>query len=116
MNESNVYIKKANGRYEAIGVTNSDWLPDGIYYIRHTESGRATTSVPYLESVFRITDPKKISMRTVCGLEDMVDYIQSSPEYREMLSKGYYTAHDLIHLCVRKMYDKSQEYQSQEAE
>ena len=81
MTDDNVYFKKGNGRYEPIGVrVNRDYLPDGIYYIRHHEYGRSTTSVPYLAGVFRIGDATKIDIPTICGLEDMVDKITNTEE------------------------------------
>lgn len=112
MTDDNVYFKKGNGRYEPIGVrVNRDYLPDGIYYIRHHEHGRSTTSVPYLAGVFRIGDATKIDIPTICGLEDMVDKITNTREYIDMINEGKFSIHDIICLCVKKMYDIANEQQ-----
>lgn len=110
MKDNNVYVRKDNGRYEAFGVqVNREYLPDGIYYVRHHQYGRTTTSVPYMAGLFRIGDAKKIDIPTICGLEDVVDAITESQEYRDLMGKGGYSMMDIIHLCVKKMYDIANE-------
>ena len=107
MKDENIYIKKDNGRYEPIGVcTHRDYMFDGIWYVRHREHSVGTTSVPYIASMFHM-DTNPVNINLVCGLEDNVDYIINSDEWHELFDKkGSYTLNEIVHLCVKKLYDR----------
>lgn len=107
MKDENIYIKKDNGRYEPVGIcTHRDYMFDGIWYVRHREHSVGTTSVPYIASMFHM-DTNPVNINLVCGLEDNVDYIINSPEWYELFDKkGSYTLNEIVHLCVKKLYDR----------
>lgn len=104
----NVYVKDGK-RYRALGLSGRfDYLPDGIYFIRHRSDGKHTTSVPYIEGLFKIADPEKISMATVCGMQDVCDAIEESQEWKEMLrDKTGFSLDQVVHLCVKKLFEMS---------
>lgn len=111
MKDENIYRKLDNGRYQAFGVCyQPEHLCDGIWYVKHHEYGRSITSVPYVTGLFRIGDTKEIDIPTLCGLEDICNKIYESQEYRDLInSKNGYCIQDIVHICVKKMYDFSQE-------
>ena len=111
MKDFNVYRKKDNGRYEPFGVQyDKDYLPDGIWYVRHHDYSRGLTSVGYLQGLFKVGEKNEIDITEICGMEDLVDYITHSDEWCETLNspKGY-TLNDIVHICVKKLVDKAKE-------
>lgn len=107
MKDENIYIKKDNGRYEPVGIwTNRDYMFDGIWYVRHSKYTKSITSVPYLATMFHM-DVNPVNINLVCGLEDNVDYIINSPEWKELFDKNNgYSLNDIVHLCVKKLYER----------
>lgn len=107
--DENVYLKNDNGRYQAFGVCyQPDYLSDGIWYVQHHDYGRSVTSVPYIAGLFRVGEAKEIDIPTLCGLEDMCNKIYDSEEYRNLInSKNGYCIQDIVHVCVKIMYDES---------
>ena len=108
MKDENVYRKLDNGRYQAFGVYyHPNYLTDGIYYVRHKEAGRSISSVPYIAGLFRVGYSKEIDIPTLCGMEDLCDKITESKEFRELVDKGSYSIQDIIHVCVKVLYDEA---------
>lgn len=93
-NIENVYRKK-DKRYIPIGVT-TNYLPDGIWYIRHTDYGIGTTNVDqYLSGVFKVGNPTYQDFAEICGLQDTRDYILVHPKFKELIDKSH-SLNDLV--------------------
>lgn len=84
--DDNVYRKKEDGTYEAIGLfCNHDYLSDGIWYIHHHETGgRGFTNGKYLEGIFEIPRKEKLNLSQICDLSDLTDRVMDSQEYRNI--------------------------------
>lgn len=111
MKNDNIYMKGDNGRYIPFGVCyQPNYLPDGIWYVRHHDHGWASTAVSYMQGLFKVGDAKELDITELCGMEDLCDYIMSSKEYIDTISnsKGY-SINDIIHVCVQKLVDKAKE-------
>lgn len=107
MKDQNIYRKMDNGRYKPFGICyQPKHLSDGIWYVKHYDYDRGITSVPYIAGLFRVGDAKEIDIPTLCGMEDMCDKIFNSKEYKE-LTNGSYSINDLVHVCVKVIYDES---------
>lgn len=107
MNE-NVYRKDDNGCYVPIGL-NCDYLPDGIWYVRHHEGCHSISNVPYLEGLYKLASRDDFDdIKQLCSLQDYTDYILDSQEFRDTLDnpKGY-TLNELVSLCVSLVFKKN---------
>ena len=104
----NVYVK--NGRkYIPFGVSvDEQYIPDGIYYIRHLDHGRATTAVSHMTGLFKLGDTKHIDIPEVCGLQDVCDKIENSKEWRDLISQPV-SLDEVVHFVVKKVYDIARE-------
>lgn len=111
MKDNNVYLKNDKGRYIPYGVCyQPEYLPDGIWYVRHTDYGKSTTSVKYLEGLYKMGDVKSIDLTELCGMEDLCDYITRSKEFKELMnSKTGFSPNDIVHICVKKLVEKVQD-------
>lgn len=110
MKDENVYRRGDNGRYIPYGICcEPDNMPDGIWYVRHRDYSRSTTSVNYMQGLFKVGDAMEIDLTKLCGMEDLVDYIMDSKEFRETAdySKGY-SLNDIVHVCVAKLVEKAE--------
>lgn len=108
--DDNVYLKNDKGRYVPYGVCcHPEYLPDGIWYVRHTDYGRSTISVKYLEGLFRVGDAKPVDLTELCGMENLCEYITGSKEFKELMnSKTGFSPNDVVHICVKKLVEKVQ--------
>jgi hypothetical protein len=111
MKDENVYRKMDNGRYVPFGVCyEPDNMPDGIWYVRHREYSKSTTSVPYMQGLFKVGDAKQVDITELCGMEDLCDYIMESKEFNDTVkNEEGCTLNDIVHVCVKKLVDKAQE-------
>ncbi len=102
MKDDNLYRKLPNGRYKAIGVCeNLDTLTDGIYVVHHYANGRSITSIPYLEGIHKVGEAKKLDIPTLCGIEQIADYVLHSREIGELMQKSFSVA-DIVQVAVQK--------------
>lgn len=100
----NVYVKKGR-KYIPFGIApDEQYLPDGIYYIRHQDHSRATTSAAHMAGLFKVGDAKHINIPEICGLEDMCDRVKSSKEWQELIKQPV-SLDQLVHMVVKKVYD-----------
>ena len=107
MNE-NVYKKNKHGTYTPIGLS-CDYLPDGIWYVRHHEGCHSTTNVGYLEGLYKLGDQDSFKDITqICSLQEYTDFILDSQEFRDLMNnpKGY-TLNELVSLCVSQVFKKN---------
>ena len=109
MKDNNVYLKTDRGRYIPYGVCyQPEHLPDGIWYVRHTDYGKSITSVKYIEGLYKVGDSKSIDLTELCGMEDLCEYITNSKEFKETInSKSGFSSNDIVHLCVKKLVEKA---------
>ena len=108
MKNENVYIKNKNGHYTPIGL-NYDYLPDGIWYVRHHEGCNSRSNVKYLEGLYKLASNDDFEdIKQLCSLEDYNDYILDSQEFRDLMNnpKGY-TLNELVSLCVSLVFKKN---------
>lgn len=105
--DNNVYYKDNNGRYKPFGVRiGENYIPDGIYYIRHTEFSKSTTNVDrYLSGIFKVGDSEVIDCPKLCRMQDYVDYILQSKELKEIENKRSYTLYELIAKIVALVFN-----------
>ena len=108
MKNENVYKKDINGNYVPFGL-EYDYLPDGIWYVRHHEGCNSISNVGYLEGLYKLSDADDfIDIKQLCSLQEYVDFILDSDEFKNMLNneKGY-TLNELISLCVSQVFKKN---------
>jgi len=102
-NDDNVYIKRGN-KYIPFGrKCDENYLPDGIWYVRHDEHSRHCSSVDhYLSGLFKVGDAPQgfIDVPKLCKLATYTDYILSSPEFKKIQEKGYYSCLELVSMVV----------------
>ena len=105
--DNNVYYRSSSGRYFPFGLRVENYLPDGVYYVRHKPSCTSTTNVQYLAELFHMNRPNKpIEIDKVCALEDAVEYVQDHEEYRNLINKGSYCLQDIIHIITKLLFEK----------
>ncbi len=84
------YFVKVNGRYQSVGTSRPDYLPNGLYFHQNIPSGTRTTSVQHWVG----TDPKQpIDLNRLLSLmqqdEKLMTYLaaiqtEDSPEYKKL--------------------------------
>ena len=107
MNHQNVYKLTENGKYVPFGVGFETYLPDGIWYVRQGNSSYHTTNVNYLKSIVRKGSTKKFSIKEICSIEDVVDYIIQSRELHDLLNDSHSMC-DIIRMAVTKAVEFSE--------
>jgi len=110
--ENNVYRKDKNGDYIPFGLKyNENYLPDGIWYVRHHNGCHSTASVQYLEGLYKLSSPDDFKdVRQICSLQEYTDFILDSNEFRELMNNGRgYTLNELVSLCVGLVFKKNKQ-------
>ena len=113
MKDNNIYIKKDNGRYVPYGIAvNEDYLFDGIWYVRHNDYSRSITNADkYLPSLFKLGDkPEKIDIPKLCAMNDYVNYVLESKEFKELCDNGKFSFNDLTSKIVALVIDLNKKY------
>lgn len=109
MEDSNVYIKKGK-RYEAIGAcTPLNWLPDGLWYVSHKSGVYATTSMSYLESMYKVGESKHIDMTEICGMKDLTESVLNSDAMLEILNKPDWCVREVVSTAVAVLVEKAKQ-------
>lgn len=108
MKDQNVYYKDDNGNYIPFGLRyDENYLPDGIWYVRHHEGCKSISNVNYLSGLLKLADPEEFNNALEIGLlTDEIDYILRSKEMGELLGRSY-TINELVSLCVGLLYKKN---------
>lgn len=95
--DDNVYIKQG-GRYKPFGLRyNQNYLPDGIWYVRHYDHSYGQTNVDhYLSGLYKVGDaPEYIDIPKLCSMHTYTEYVMASPEFRALMDKGSYSFAEL---------------------
>lgn len=95
--DDNVYYKKGK-KYVPFGrAYGMDYLPDGIWYVRHREHSYGTTNVDhYLSGLYKVGEsPEYIDIPKLCSMHSYVEYVLASPEFEELMHKGSYSFMEL---------------------
>lgn len=113
MEDDNVYIKKDNGRYEAVGIRYAEWLPDGIWFVRHTKHTVGRTNCNYLEGLHKIGNAEIIDFPKLCGLHEYTEYILRSDAFKEFERKGSYTLMELTSKIVSLVFELNEQHKKE---
>jgi len=93
MKDNNVYYKDGN-RYKPFGLRyDEDYLPDGIWYVRHTDHSYGYTNVDhYLQGLYKVGDaPDMVDIPMLCSMHSYTEYVMNSPEFSEIMDSGSYS-------------------------
>lgn len=95
-NDDNVYIKRGR-KYIPIGLSCHNYIPDGIWYVRHYDHSYGQTNVDhYLSGLYRVGDlPEYVDVPKLCSIHSYVEYVMNSPEFKEIMNKGSYSFQEL---------------------
>ena len=87
--DNNVYYKKGK-KYIPFGLSCTNYLPDGIWYVRHYDHSYGQTNVDkYLSGMYRVGDiPDYIDIPQLCSMHSYTEYVLCSPEFKEILETG----------------------------
>lgn len=86
--EDNVYIKRGR-KYIPFGLRYSEqYLPDGIWYVRHYDHSLGTANADhYLRGIFKVGDaPEIVDIPRLCSMHTYVDYVLQSKEFKELMA------------------------------
>ena len=109
VSDQNVYYKDSNGNFKPFGVCyGHNYIPDGIWYVRHTEHCSSTTNVDYLLGLYKLYDVKDLKLDELCGLHDYSDYILRSDEFQNIIRNSY-TYQDLVSCILSLAFRKNRE-------
>ena len=96
-NDDNVYIKRGR-KYIPIGLSCHNYIPDGIWYVRHFDNSYGHTNVDhYLSGLYKVGDvPEYPDIPQLCGLHSYVEYVLNSPEFKQIMDSGTYSWQVLV--------------------
>ncbi len=104
--DNNVYKKNKDGTYTPIGLTHN-YLPDGIWYVRHHSGCTSISNISYLEGLYKLASPNDfIDIKQICSLQEYSDFIMDSQEFKDALENGY-TLNELVSICVSMIFKKN---------
>jgi len=94
--DDNVYYKDGN-KYIPFGLSYHNYLPDGIWYVRHYDHSYGHTNVDhYLSGLYKVGDASEyIDIPKLCSMHSYTEYVMASPEFRELMDKGTYSFREL---------------------
>jgi len=94
MKDSNVYIRKDNGRYEAIGLLcDRDWLGDGIWHVKHDDGHTSIRNITHYGGIYKVGDAKYPDFSKLAGTLELADKVATSDAVHNML-KDKHTLYD----------------------
>lgn len=91
--DDNVYIKQG-GRYKPFGLRyDQNYLPDGIWYVRHYDHSYGHTNVDhYLSGLYKVGDaPESIDIPKLCSMHTYVEYVMASPDFKKIMESHQYS-------------------------
>ena len=100
-NDDNVYIKRGR-KYIPIGLSCHNYIPDGIWYVRHYDGSYGITNIDhYLSGLYKVGElPDAIDIPKLCSMHTYCEYIMKSPEFQELVNKGSYSFQELTSKIV----------------
>lgn len=115
MRDENVYRKTDRGDFVPFGVVaGENYLPDGIWYVRHYDYSHGATSCNYLEGLYRKCMPDIPEIEQICGLEEYVHYVTSTDEFRQLLdSREGCSIQDLVRISIAKAFEYNNKHKEQ---
>lgn len=95
-NDDNVYIKRG-GKYIPIGLRCHNYIPDGIWYVRHFDNSYGHTNIDhYLSGLYKVGElPEAIDIPKLCSMHTYCEYVMNSPEFKELMDKHQYSFQEL---------------------
>lgn len=90
---NNVYFKRGN-KYVPFGLHyNEQYLPDGIWYVRHYDHSYGHTNIDhYLSGLYKVGEaPEYIDIPKLCSIHTYVEYVMASPEFKEIMNNQRYS-------------------------
>lgn len=107
----NVYYKDSDGNFKPFGINlRNNYIPDGIWYVRHTEHCSHTTNVDYLLGLYKLYDVKDISISEICSLQDYSDYIFSSDEFNKLTTNEHgFSYQELVSCIISLIFKRNRE-------
>ena len=111
--DNNVYIKRGK-KYVPFGVRyDEQYLPDGIWYVRHTEHSCGHTNVDhYLSGLFKVGEnPKAIDIPKLCSMQAYSDYVLFHPEMQKLINSGRYSFLELVSKIIALVVNLNDEIQ-----
>ena len=97
-NDNNVYYKRGR-KYIPFGMRyNEQYIPDGIWYVRHLDHSYGHTNVDhYLSGMYRVGDiPEYVDIPKLCSMHSYVEYVLASKEFKEIMDNHSYTLQELV--------------------
>lgn len=91
--DDNVYIKR-DKKYVPFGLRyDQNYLPDGIWYVRHYDHSYGHTNVDhYLSGLYKVGDtPEPIDIPKLCSIHTYVEYVMASPEFKKIMDSHQYS-------------------------
>jgi hypothetical protein len=108
---NNVYYKDSDGNFKPFGINlRNNYIPDGIWYVRHTEHCSQTTSVDYLLGLYKLYDIKDLSISEICSLHDYSDYILGSDEFEKLTTNKHgFSYQELVSCIISLVFKRNRE-------
>lgn len=111
MRDDNVYrcVTTPSGRkkYIPFGLRyDENYLPDGIWYVRHRDGSYGTASVQWLQHMYKVGDSAIKDLPKLCGMFDYAEYVLNHPEFREMTERPV-SISDVVNKAVSLIFDKN---------
>lgn len=107
MRDENVYRKDENGEFIPFGVrTGQNYLPDGIWYVHHTEYSHGWTDMRYIQGLQRIGNAEIPELPKIAGIYSMAEKIGHSKKVQDTFfsDKGH-TLTELINVILSELYN-----------
>lgn len=100
--DDNVYFKRGK-RYVPFGLRyDQNYLPDGIWYVRHFDHSYGHTNVDhYLSGMYKVGEiPDYIDIPKLCSIHSYTEYVMASPEFKKIIDSGRYSLMELTSKIV----------------
>lgn len=113
MRDDNVYRCEitASGRKKYIPFGrryDENYLPDGIWYVRHTDHSIGTASLSWLQNLYKVGEVVPRDFPKLCAMHDYAEYVMNHEEFKKMID-GPVSLADIVHKTVALMLHRSEE-------
>ena len=111
MRDDNVYrcVTTPSGRKKYIPfglIYDENYLPDGIWYVRHRDGMYGTASISWLQNMYKVGESSIKDFPKLCGMFDYAEYVLNHPEFKEMIEKPV-SLSDIVNKTVALIVDKN---------